>query len=296
MTVHIVCQRPEAPRILPKLARYLADDLGWTISPRPDDGATVNYLFNYGDGWLRYRWYDKTPLAAFYTHYEPGTGKAQLWDESATFVALRICNNEEAARLVRPTGETVRVTAPIEREHFTPGRRAALERRGPRKRPVIGVNGWCDGKTARKGEHLLAELLGLGWNRLATWRASGRGWPVETKTYTWNEMPDFYRGLDYLLCTSLYDAGPAGPLEALCCGIPVIVPSGVGLCDELPEGPGVYHYARGDVAEMSRALHRAMEDPRPRAPEALRRLTEGYTRERWSADHREAFRRMGWTG
>lgn len=295
MTVHIVCQRPEAERILPRQARYLAEDLGWTVSERPDDGASVNYLFNYADGWLRFRWYERTPLAAYYTHYEPGTAKAQLWDQSATFVELRTCNNEEAARMVRPTGETAKVAAPIDREHFTLGRNVGRDAQRTRGKPVVGLNGWCDGKTQRKGAHLVNELLALGWDRLATWRACGKGWPVPTRWYAWEALPDFYRGLDYLLCTSLYDAGPAGPLEALCCGIPVIVPSGVGLCDELPEGPGVYHYDRGDVAGMSRALHRAMEDPRPRDPEVLRRLTVGYTREQWSRDHHEAFRRMGWT-
>lgn len=293
-TVHIVCQRPEAARILPREARYLAADNGWTMGPKPDDGASVNYFFNYADGWIRYRGYNKTPLAGYYTHYEPGTHKAGLWDESASVVALRTCNNEEAARMLRPTGETVKVAPVIEREQFTPGKGKPEARRTGR-RPVVGLTGWA-ATQPRKGAHLVKELLRLGWDRLAEWRASGTGWPVPTTLYRWEDLPEFYRGLDYLLCTSLQDAGPAGPVEALCCGVPVIIPSGVGLCDELPEGPGVYHYDRGDVAEMSRALHRALEDPRPREAQALRRLTEGYTRERWSADHREAFRRMGWTG
>lgn len=284
MAVHIVCQRPGVMRILQQMAAYLSQDLGWSIGTTPDATASVNYLFNYADGWVRFAGYDKTPVAAYFTHYETGGHKEALWHDCAARVALRVCNNEEAARLLRPTGATFRAMPIVELEHFTP----AHDARQHHEMPVVGLNGWAEGKT-RKGAHLVSELLAMGWAARAEWRASGSGWPVETRNYDWRDLPEFYRGLDYLLCPSLEDAGPAAPCEALACGIPVIVPTGVGLCDELPECAGVYHYARGDVADMSRALECAMDDWRPRNAADLRAMVSRYTRANWVEGHRAVF-------
>lgn len=284
MTVHIVCQRPLVMRILQQMADHLVRGLGWSISPYPDETATVNYFFNYADGWWRFNDWAKTPIAAYFTHYEADGHKADLWHDCAGKVTLRVCNNEEAARLLRPTGLTARVMPVIELEHYTPSD-AAPE---PHSYPIVGLSGWAD-NGPRKGAHLVAELLTMGWADRCEWRASGNGWPVPTRNYTWREMPGFYRGLDYLLCSSLEDAGPAGPVEALACGIPVIIPRGVGLCDELPECAGVYHYERGSVADMSRALEQAMDDPRPRGTWNLHELVAKYNKDNWVEGHRIVF-------
>jgi hypothetical protein len=290
MRVHIVCQRPLVMRILQQMADYLVRDLGWSISPYPDPDATVNYFFNYADGWWRFNDWAKTPIAAYFTHYESDSHKAALWDSCAGAVALRVCNNEEAARRLRATGLTARVMPVIELERYTP----ATEARPASALPVVGLSGWAN-NGPRKGAHLVAELLDMGWRDRAEWKASGAGWPVPTVSYPLRDLPAFYQSLDYLLCSSLEDAGPAGPVEALACGVPVIVPDTVGLCAELPECAGVYHYARGDVADMSRALERAMDDPRPRGTWNLHGLAARYSRANWSEGHRIVFE-MLWGG
>lgn len=289
MKVHVVCMRPDVMRILQTMAHHLVRALGWSIGPYPDADATVNYFFNYADGWVRYAGYDKTPIAAYFTHYESDGAKAAIWDHCAAHVALRVCNNEEAAQRLRPTGLTARVMPVIELEHFTPD--GGRDQRGY---PVIGLSGWAN-NGPRKGAHLASALLDMGWRDRAEWRASGAAWPVPTKSYSWAELPEFYRSLDYLLCTSTEDAGPAGPVEALACGVPVVVPDSVGLCAELPECAGVYHYKRGDVGDMSRALEMAMDDPRPRPQAELRALVENYTRSNWVEGHRIVFE-MLWGG
>lgn len=283
MRVHLVCQRPLVMRVLQQMADCLVRDLGWSISPYPDEAATVNYFFNYADGWWRFNDWAATPLAAYFTHYESDGRKAEFWNDCASRVVLRVCNNEQAARLLRPTGLTARVM-PVIDSQFSP----AHDDHDKRDVPVIGLNGWAE-KAPRKGAELVRELLEMGWRDRATWRASGSGWPVDTVSYQWRDLPKFYHSLDYFLCSSLEDAGPAGPCEALACGIPVIIPSGVGLCDELPECAGVYHYQRGDVADMSRALEQAMDDPRPRGLWNLHELVSRYSRANWVEGHRVIF-------
>ena len=41
----------------------------------------------------------------------------------------------------------------------------------------------------------------------------------------WEEMPDWYRGIDYLLVTSDNEGGPMGVVEAIAAGKPVIAPN-----------------------------------------------------------------------
>jgi len=55
-------------------------------------------------------------------------------------------------------------------------------------------------------------------------------------------MQEFYRSLSVFLCTSAIEGGPVTILEALACGVPVVVPKGVGLVEELPDIPGIYRY------------------------------------------------------
>ncbi len=98
MIVHIVCQRPDVMRILQSMAHCLVTDLGWTIGPYPSGEATVNYFFNYADGWWRFSPWTKTPVAAYFTHYESVGHKAALWDECAETGDEDLVVGGEAAR------------------------------------------------------------------------------------------------------------------------------------------------------------------------------------------------------
>jgi hypothetical protein len=110
--------------------------------------------------------------------------------------------------------------------------------------------------------------------------------------YPWKQMPAFYQGLDVLVVTSRVEGVPMPPLEALSCGVSVVVPRGVGLLDELPEVLGIHRYDRGDVGGLIQALEEAVE-ARPRVErEALRAVTEPYSVEAWCEEHRETFEGM----
>lgn len=48
------------------------------------------------------------------------------------------------------------------------------------------------------------------------------------------DMPLFYKNLDYVLITSQLEGGPMAVKEAIAMGKPLILPRGVGWCDEYP--------------------------------------------------------------
>lgn len=54
--------------------------------------------------------------------------------------------------------------------------------------------------------------------------------------YVYENMQDFYNGVDVLLCTSSTEGGPLGPFEAIACGVPVISTK-VGLVAEMKTVP-----------------------------------------------------------
>jgi len=274
VNVHIVCMRHERDRILPRYSRHLRQGLGWTLSDKPDANADVNYYVNYADGWIRYSRWDKTPLAAHFTHKEEGV-KGRLWNRCAAFCALRTVVSQQYYEVLEPLGPTVIVRPPMADYGLRPEHN--------HKTPRVGICGF--GGQARKGGYLVEQLAedSLDIDLVA----SGRGWPIPSTTYSWGDMEGFFHSLDVLLCTSLIDAGPAGPLEALRCGVSVVVPWGVGLMAELPEMPGLRHYNVGEYVDMRNALQTALAERPDR--EALRDVVAGFTVENWCADHERAF-------
>jgi hypothetical protein len=217
----------------------------------------------------------------------------------ASKVALRIVTCQMYYDAVKGFGPTVRMHAPIERERFTI---AKVSHRGatPPGKPVIGFSGYAY-TNQRKGEDMVAAILNSKVGQGCEFRGSGRGWPVPTRKYTWAEMPGFYQGLDVLVCTSRVEGIPMPPLEALSCGVPIVIPRGVGMLDELLEMPGIYRYERGDIKSLLLALEqwedtqRAGLKPAPTDGfrEALRAATVGHSVQAWVEEHRTAFEAMG---
>lgn len=288
MRINIVCQMHEPHRIIPRLARQLADATGWSISARPDPSADATYALPYLE--MRKRALtDGQPTAAYFTHREDILpAKVQIWRNQAAKVNLRLTSAVQYQNDLTQYGLTKIVTPPLDREAFSPGgaRRA-------RARLVAGVSGYRY-SGGRKGEALLAEALQTPAGAAFEWRATGRGWPVRTRVLQQRELPDWYRDLDLYVCPSLYEGVPFGPLEALACGVPVVIPRGVGLLDELRDVPGIIHYDRGDAAACAQALREASDliASGDIDREALRAATERFTEEAWVQDHISAFEEL----
>lgn len=273
--VHIVCRNWQEDRIIPRMARALSERLGWTLSGEaiPCDAL---YLSGYFEGQKLAAW-PSSPVAAYFTHREeepPGNAKAKLYDDMARRCALRIATCRLYAEPLALYGPTVQVAAPLERDRFT------LTISPRNARPVVGLSGYTY-SNHRKGEDLVKGVIGSSLGQRVEWRASGRGWPVATKSYSWAKMPTFYQGLDVLVCPSRVEGIPMPPLEALACGVSVVIPRGVGLLDELGDAPGVHRYDRGDLASLLAALDQAVA-LRPNVDrEALRAITTPYSLEAW---------------
>lgn len=278
MNVHIVCE-VGGTHVLQRMARALADETGWSLSTTPDPAADVNYFLPY------LSWQPVgTRTAAYFTHLETGdSGKATKWHAVDVRVDGRIVT---ASRyLAHLHGSRAMARPPVDLGKFTPERR----RRGPTR--TVGVSGMVY-TTGRKGEHLVEMLARSPLGRRLKIVASGRGWSVNTARYPWETMQEFYRGLDVFLCTSLIEGVPMPPLEALACGVPVVVPVDVGMLDDLPDAVGVYRYRAGNYDEMITALQGALDDvDRLRQGEEMHLpgFVAQYTATNWAADHEKAF-------
>jgi hypothetical protein len=73
-------------------------------------------------------------------------------------------------------------------------------------------------------------------------------------------------------------------LEALACGVSVVVPEHVGIFDELPKVLGIHRYKRGELKSLVAALEKAVEARSHVDREALRGATEAYSVENWCRD------------
>jgi len=215
--------------------------------------------------------------AAWFTHRDTtNAGKMKKWDGVAA--AVDICTTSarryladlpEGSRLMRP---------PVERERFTIPNR-------PLQKHIVGVSGYVY-NDKRKGEDLIAQLV---LSKLPLeWRASGRGWPhLSTRHYPWRSLHTFFQALDLFICASRIEGIPMPPLEALSCGVPIIIPKGVGMLDDLPDMAGIYRFDNGSYPSLYAAVRTALDDKTPIQRDHLRAITADYTDESWLADHQQ---------
>ncbi len=282
MRVNVVCRNHAADRVLPRFAHYLAAGLGWTVTTEPVEGD-VHYLMGYFERQVCPRWPLPGPVASLFTHREEDPGlvaKARLFDEVARQVDLRVSMCRLYAEQLQAIGPTIQPPLPVERGRFT------IADKLRRSRPVVGVSGFV-APGGRKGEQLISRCVrdvpGVDWT------ACGKGWSIRPRRCAWSEMPRFYQGLDVLLCPSLVEGGPMPVLEALSCGVRVVIPRGVGILDELPLTAGIHRYPRGDAAGLAAALKAAAFPEAQVSREALRATTERFTVEAWCSAHAAAF-------
>jgi predicted O-methyltransferase YrrM len=282
LAVNILIRNPQDDRVIPRFSRYLAEHLdGWYVTARPDPAADAYYLSCYLE-WSVMQPLPDRPVGAYFTHREenPANGpKARLFDTIASLVDLRIVTARLYGDMLSEYGPVAQIPPPVEQERFTI----------PKKRNralMAGFSGYTYGN-GRKGERLAAKLADA--YPQVRWRASGRGWPVPTYRYSWAEMPAFYQALDVLVITAAVEGVPMPALEALACGVSLVVPRGVGLLDELDDVLGIHRYKRGDVGDLVRVFGQAIKQRGQVNQEALRDVVAPYTITNWCAGHSAAF-------
>jgi hypothetical protein len=262
----------------------LADGTGWSISDKPWDGANLNYFIVYIDFAQNFTDWRKTKLAAYFSHYEPDiTYKKFWWETAEPLIDIKTYTADQYTQFI--TGEMIKVTPPIDQRVFT------IRDNPKHDKPIIGVSGFVDRKTGRKGEKILAQLA-YDLDGEVEFVASGDGWPIRHINRQLDGLPAFYNSLDAYLCTSLIEGIPIPPLEALACGIPIIVPRGVGMLDELEDIKGIYRFKCGDKMDLLKTVNQSVKDFGKHDREELRGAVSKYTPEAWCDSHIKGFERL----
>src|SRR3990167_3123458 len=280
MKVHLVYNDPNGERILERLARILVDGTDWTLSERPREDVDLNYSICYIDFAQRFTDWRRRKWAAYFSHFEPDTPYKRFWWETAEpLINIKTVTASQYGEILK--GNIVKVTPPIDK-------RFEIREKKANPRPLIGVSGFVDRHTGRKGERMVAQLAGdLG--KRAEIVASGEGWPARAINRSLDGLPAFFNSLDLFLCSSLIEGIPMPPLEALACGVPVVIPQGVGMLDELPEMPGIYRFPKGDYEAMKAAVTIGLEQAKAVDREVLRAAVSHYTPANWVESHVRGF-------
>lgn len=279
MNVHIVCKEPDETRILRRLAQMLTDQTGWSMSDAPRIDVDLNYFIPYLD-WERCT----TPTAAWFTHSDANhQHKRFRWQRVAELVDYRTTSTTPYLDDLLQYGAAVKVPPPLDRDSFTIA--------DPFPEFVVGVAGYSYNDN-RKGEDLIQRLSAeFPPTSILTWRAIGRGWGIPTQTVPQGQLPAFYQTLSLFVCASRIEGVPYPPLEALACGVPVIIPRGVGLLDDLPDMPGIFRFDAGDYDSLRTTFKQALHAVRAHEfnRHDLRAATEPYTPRAWAEAHERAF-------
>ena len=278
MKVNIVCRNFEDERILPRFARQLQSLLGWGLNHRVDESYDINYLLAYFEEQKNVDYCG--PLISYFTHVEPGAKEA-LYNKVAGKVQLRIAMNYGQLAHLRTFGPSITLPLPIDLNKFTLRSGKTIS-----TKPTIGVSGYIY-RSGRKGLDLLTAAM-QEFSTRAVFKGSGKGWPCPTKFYAWKDMQTYYQHLDIFLCTSLLEGGPMTTLEALACGVPVIIPAEIGIHPQLPFIPGIYRYIVGNYDSMASAMAQALHEVGDTDRQALRNAVSPHCVKAFVEGHEEA--------
>lgn len=117
MKIHIICDRAETDRIIPRLYTTLANYAKFTISDVPDDKADVNYFSLY----LLYpkNGYTLTKTAALFSHKEINVpSKLKEWIRVAKAVDLRLTWSDLYVSELEQYGMTRKIIPYLDRVKF----------------------------------------------------------------------------------------------------------------------------------------------------------------------------------
>lgn len=280
-SVNIACF--DDGHIVPRMMSWLEDGLGWKITNGYDPNS-INYLAPYT--MLGRYGQPPGPSMAWFTHFEEGNlQKMRIWHQAAKQIDLPLVTAQvyadhfaaEAILSHKSEPSLFKITPGIDQDHFKPVRK---------KRPGSGVVGLVGVPGPRKGTELAESLTGAAG--LTQLLAAGGDWPgvAGSAHIPYDEMPAFYAQLDLMVCASTIEGIPAPPLEALACGVPVVVPRGVGMMDELPESPAVHRYDAGNTASLLAATEAALDATVSRSE--ARDVVADYTVAAWCTSHQLA--------
>ncbi len=177
----------------------------------------------------------------YLAHKEDHKGAAALFEEVARKSDCCITSSTKYQQVLEADGakKVFKIHLGVDTEMFVPKLR-------------LGVVGRAY-HTGRKGESLLAEIIGMSMVEL---RFTGEGWPLPADYYSTADLVGFYNDIDFLLIPSLIEGGPVPMLEALSSGCPVIAPSDIGLVEDFPHIP----FQRGNAQDLRRVVEELLQE------------------------------------
>ena len=179
--------------------------------------------------------------------------------------------------------ERVRVAyAGVDSEHFTPAHRAELRERARREMDLpadrfvfffIGNNWLIKGlfHLLRALPHVpdaLLVVVGADYERIESWRRMSEEFGVADRIRYVGRRPDilyYYAAADALLAPSVYDTFALMPMEAMACGLPVIVSRNAGVAEIVGKDSALVVENIEDSAELAGAMNRIARDSDLRA-------------------------------
>lgn len=203
MKIRFVTEPENRSWILRPLCECLSAELPDSdISTQVDPSADFNVFFNYA----LYKSVG-TKVAALFTHRETGQ-LGREFDRISGIVDWCFCSSYKTLGLLPPYRSSRLPTYPTREDYY--------------RDIVIGVCGrrYSSGRKRFEWAEELDRLAGV-----EVWITDGK--------LVADEMPGFYRSIDYLLVTSSNEGGPQPVIEAVSMGVPVIAPN-VGYCWEYP--------------------------------------------------------------
>lgn len=177
----------------------------------------------------------------YLAHKEDHRGAAALFEEVARKSDYCITSSTKYQQVLEADGakKVFKIHLGVDTEMFVP-------------KLKLGVVGRTY-HTGRKGENLLAEIIGMPMVEL---RFTGEGWPLPADYYSTADLVGFYNEIDFLMVPSLIEGGPVPMLEALSSGCPVIAPSDIGLVEDFPHIP----FQRGNAQDLRRVVEELLQE------------------------------------
>jgi glycosyltransferase involved in cell wall biosynthesis len=263
-TKHVHIRLSDTGWILERLAKEIAVRLPYVSYDTFANGsAQIQYYMTYGCREQRV-----SPIEiALFTHKEAVPAAAAKFEHVAREVDFCVAQSLNTERILREgaVSNVSTISPGVDIERFTPVVR-------------VGVVGRTY-HTGRKGEALVAQVMDIPG---IEWHFTGPGWPGPARHVPDEELPAFYRSLDYVLVPALIEGGPMCVLEALACGCKVIA-SPVGWVPQFPH----IEFKLGDAVDLRRVLTQVVAEK-----QALHRSVEAYTWDNWARQHHELFERL----
>ena len=171
--------------ILERLAKELESRLAYArYGQEIDVSASIQYYVTYSRRQSRV-----SPIeVAYFAHLEQNQTTNEQSIRVARSVEHCVCHAALYAKILRGSGvENVTTISPgVDLELFVP-------------KVKIGIVGRTY-HTGRKGERLVAKVMSIPG---IEWFFTGEGWPGPALKIETEHLPEFYRGLDYILVPSL---------------------------------------------------------------------------------------------